>query len=59
MKALLTAICFVILGICYWILSDENLWWRIPFLKKGMFELLCFILCGGFCLIFVATLLMN
>jgi hypothetical protein len=58
-KLLFTFITFIILAFCYWVLNEPTIWWRLPYLKRGVFELIMFLLCATFCGAFVVSLWLN
>lgn len=58
-KLLFTFLTFIILAFCYWVLNEPTTWWRLPYLKRGVFELVMFLLCAAFCGTFVVSLWLN
>lgn len=59
MKVILTIICFCLLGLCYWALSDSSLFWRFPKMREGIFELICWIMCVCFGISALVILWLN
>lgn len=58
-KTIITAICFILIGICYWVFSDPYLWWKIPKLSRGILEMFIYIIAVAYIAAFVVIMWLN
>lgn len=58
-KTIITAICFILIGICYWAFSDPYLWWKIPKLSRGIVEMFIYIIAVAYIAAFVVIMWLN
>lgn len=59
MKIFLTMLCFCILAICYWVLTDTSIFWKLPKVKEGALEVILWIMCVIFFVISILILWLN
>lgn len=58
-KTVITAICFILIGICYWAFSDPFFWWRIPKISRGLVEMFIYIIAVAYIVAFVLIMWLN